>query len=115
MDRSRIGQKRLYFEQDFNKNEDYDFVIRICAKFPSDFTLVPRTIGDYYLKADGNNSILTEYASTAENNAGWPAADDSDLGHPNWCVARPHESCWQGRAKTGQCHPPAPRSGRYAG
>jgi hypothetical protein len=76
LDRSRIGQKYLYFEQDFNKNEDYDFVIRICAKFPSDFTMVPRIIGDYYLKSDGSNSILTESASTAENYAGWAAAED---------------------------------------
>jgi hypothetical protein len=37
--------------------EDYDFLLRICARYPSDFGLLKTRIGEYYYKTDGSNSV----------------------------------------------------------
>lgn len=75
LDRSRISKQHLYFEPLMNKNEDYDFLLRICAQYPSDFSLIKTYVGTYYLKTDGSNTILTASASTPANIAAWQYAE----------------------------------------
>lgn len=59
IDRSKIEPGDLYFNPDWTKLEDYHFLIRICAKYESDFHFVNKIIGDYCIKTDGSNTILT--------------------------------------------------------
>jgi Glycosyl transferase family 2 len=57
IDRSQIPADVLFDETTFSLEEDYDLLLRICARFRSDFTLVKTQIGDYYYKADGSNTV----------------------------------------------------------
>jgi hypothetical protein len=75
LDRSKISPQQLFFEPLMNRNEDYDFLIRICAQYPSDFSLVKTYIGTYYHKNDGSNTILTESASTPHHYSAWQNAE----------------------------------------
>jgi len=56
IDRSRIPEQFLFFEPYLVMEEDYDFILRICAQFPSDFSLVGTEVGEYYFKTDGSNT-----------------------------------------------------------
>ncbi|MFC4172949.1 glycosyltransferase family A protein [Microvirga sp. GCM10011540] len=56
IDRTRIPEQFLFFEPNLLLEEDYDFILRICAQFPSDFALVGTEIGEYYFKTDGSNT-----------------------------------------------------------
>lgn len=75
IDRSGIPSQHLFFEPLMNRNEDYDFLIRICAQYPSDFSLVKTYIGTYYVKNDGSNTILTESGATADGVSAWEDAE----------------------------------------
>jgi hypothetical protein len=72
-DRTRLPQD-LRFETDLARHEDYDFLLRACAAGLSDFTLMSEVIGNYYLKSDGSNSILTESAFSHVNRLQWQRA-----------------------------------------
>jgi hypothetical protein len=47
----------LFFETKMVMQEDYDWLLRVCALYESDFTLVNTRIGDYYYKTDGSNTV----------------------------------------------------------
>ena len=55
LDRSRIDPWDLAFDPTLSWEEDYDLLLRICAKYPSDFSLVTTQIGEYYFKTDDSN------------------------------------------------------------
>jgi len=57
IDRERINGEDLYFDESLTWEEDYDFLLRICAKYKSDFARIDSSIGDYYYKEDGSNTI----------------------------------------------------------
>jgi hypothetical protein len=69
IDRSRVSRQDLFFEPAMTRAEDYDFLIRLCAKYPSDFSMVKTIIGDYYYKDDGSNSILTQSSRALDTEA----------------------------------------------
>lgn len=75
LDCSKISKNFLFFDPFSNKNEDYDFLIRICANYQSEFSLRKINIGEYHLKDDGSNSILTESAANERSRAAWDAAE----------------------------------------
>lgn len=56
LDRAKIPDEFLYFDVSLKVEEDYDFLLRICSNFRSDFSLIGTQIGDYVLKNDGSNS-----------------------------------------------------------
>lgn len=53
IDRSQCPTGMLEFVTGLTMEEDYDVLLRICATFLSDFTLIETDIGDYYCKTDG--------------------------------------------------------------
>jgi Glycosyl transferase family 2 len=57
MDRSQLPDDVLSDEVTFTLEEDYDLLLRICARVQSDFSMVGTQIGDYCYKADGSNTI----------------------------------------------------------
>lgn len=75
IDRTKISESFLFFDPVSNKNEDYDFLMRICAQYQSDFSLKNTFIGEYYLKDDGSNSILTAATTNDQSRAAWAAAE----------------------------------------
>jgi len=57
IDRSQVPPDMLNFVTTMTMEEDYDVLLRICAAFVSDFTLIETDIGDYYYKTDGSNTV----------------------------------------------------------
>jgi len=57
IDRSVVSPDILSFDTTIAWEEDYDLLLKICAAYPSDFADVKKTIGDYYFKSDGSNSV----------------------------------------------------------
>lgn len=57
MDRSRIPPNLLYFEPRLTIEEDWDFLMRLCAELPADFALRKTDIGLYFYKNDGSNTF----------------------------------------------------------
>jgi hypothetical protein len=54
LDRTRIPEQFLFFEPYLVVEEAYDFLLRICAQFKSDFSLAQAGIGEYYRKIDSS-------------------------------------------------------------
>ena len=66
LDRERVSPDTLRFNTALTVEEDYDFLLRICAQHQSDFSLVGTSIGDYHYKTDGSNTVPTEGGLTGE-------------------------------------------------
>ena len=75
IDRSRISETDLRFDETLNKNEDYEFLLRVCSKYPSSFRLKEKIVGEYYLKNDGSNTVRTESGDNAGRKLQWEAAE----------------------------------------
>lgn len=73
MDRS-IVPSDLRFDPSLCRLEDYDFLLRVCAGFRSDFALMETVVADYYLKSDGSNSTLIGASATEANLREWHRA-----------------------------------------
>ncbi len=74
IDRTSIDTRDLYFDERFTRLEDYEFLIRLCAKYPVSFSHLHDFIGDYYWKDDGSNSTLVESSLTEANRKSWAEA-----------------------------------------
>lgn len=57
IDRARIGNSELKFDESFTLLEDYDFVLRLFAAHEPDFTLLDKPVCEYRIRLDGSNSI----------------------------------------------------------
>ncbi|MBM3514666.1 MAG: glycosyltransferase family 2 protein, partial [Alphaproteobacteria bacterium] len=60
VDRERVPDAALIAETSRTLEEDYDFLLRVCAATPSDFKLLGIEIGDYNFKSDGSNTVASE-------------------------------------------------------
>ena len=70
VDRAKTSEADLFFSERLHRAEDYDFLLRLCTKYKSDFSLIDTVVGDYYFKDDGSNTTeLTE--TTDERSAPW--------------------------------------------
>lgn len=75
IDTSAVPRHCLFFEPSMNRNEDYDFLLRLVAQSRADFSMIHKLIGEYYVKRDGSNTISTEYAVTPESAKAWEDAE----------------------------------------
>ena len=57
IDRDKVSSNMLSFMPSLTIEEDYDVLLRICARYPSDFSLIGTEIGYYYYKSDNSNTI----------------------------------------------------------
>jgi len=71
IDKEKIQNEKLYFDPKLSRFEDYDFLLRFCARFISDFKYITKIIGDYYYKNDGSNTILHSLSATDERRQEW--------------------------------------------
>ena len=72
LDRSRIARQDLRIDETFAALEDYEFLLRLCARYPSSFRLKDKIIGEYLLKNDGSN--INPLANSSGPSAQWQAA-----------------------------------------
>lgn len=67
IDRICVPDQFLFIEPFMTMQEDYDFLLRICAQFPSNFGLLGTDLGEYNYKTDGSNTVPTDgYLSRSE-------------------------------------------------
>ena len=71
IDRTRIDPAALHFDPDRVVDEDYDFLIRTCAEYPSSFAQKEYVVGFYGLKDDGSNTVITPGRETEARWAKW--------------------------------------------
>jgi hypothetical protein len=57
--------------------EDYDFLLRVTAKYAASFRLVDYEVGDYYLKKDGSNTSCLSWNDSAERRSSWDLAAEA--------------------------------------
>jgi hypothetical protein len=74
IDKSIIDDGDLYLDKFISRNEDYEFLMRICAAYKSSFALRQLFVGDYYLKSDGSNTV--RISETLDNKRQWDLAED---------------------------------------
>ncbi len=65
IDRSRLDDFHLYFDEDLPPSEDYDFLLRLCAAFDFDFSKVSVPVCEYRIHT--SNSIPYRYIEGADN------------------------------------------------
>jgi glycosyltransferase involved in cell wall biosynthesis len=66
IDRARLGNSELKFDESFTLLEDYDFVLRLFAAHEPDFTLLDKPVCEYRIRLDGSNSIAHTSAASPE-------------------------------------------------
>lgn len=66
IDRHQIQAQDLVFDSALTWEEDYDLLLRLCARYRSDFQLIRTPIADYYYKRDGSNSVPVNGLQSAE-------------------------------------------------
>jgi hypothetical protein len=78
IDRRKVDDHMLLFDENIDKLEDYNFLIKFCARYLSSFSLSNSVIGEYYAKNDGSNTImLTSTAKAkAKDVVAWTHARD---------------------------------------
>jgi hypothetical protein len=74
IDRAAVNSDDLYFDEELDKLEDYNFLIRCCAKYLSSFRLKDSVVGEYYAKNDGSNTIMLTSAAKARHMVAWTRA-----------------------------------------
>ncbi|MDU0343595.1 glycosyltransferase family A protein [Bosea rubneri] len=63
IDRRGAPPGELRFDEELTWEEDYEFLLRLCARVSSDFSGIGTFIGWYNFKTDGSNSIPTTAAA----------------------------------------------------
>jgi hypothetical protein len=71
IDRSNVEKHFLQFDEMINMGEDYDFLLRFCANFKSDFSLIGTFIGSYNYKNDGSNTVVVDSNAGSHKQATW--------------------------------------------
>ncbi|QCO00361.1 glycosyltransferase (plasmid) [Azospirillum argentinense] len=74
LDRSKVAAEELRFDETMTRLEDYDFLLRICAKHPADFEGLARFVGTYYWRIDGSNTVQSYGPGAEENRRQWQEA-----------------------------------------
>ena len=69
IDRSRMDSADIAFNEHLTRLEDYDFLLRTCAKYPANFAGIEKKVGVYNWKFAGNNSTITGGETVAEMTA----------------------------------------------
>ena len=71
IDRQNIDREDLFFETNLVRLEDYQFLIKFCAKYVSSFACLNEPVGCYFIRNDGTNSVLTEGSNSRANIDCW--------------------------------------------
>jgi glycosyltransferase involved in cell wall biosynthesis len=58
LDRERIAASDLYFDESFSIHEDYEFLLRMGAKYEFDFKRLGMHLCEYRIRPESTNSVL---------------------------------------------------------
>lgn len=57
IDRARLGDFQLFFDDAFSPLEGYDFLLRLCAIFKPDFSRLSIPVHEYRIRLDGSKNL----------------------------------------------------------
>lgn len=86
IDKNSISDTKLWFDEGFDKLEDYDFLIRLCAEHVSSFNLKDVIVGEYYAKNDGSNTIMLAAATQESHLLAWTRAREAIEERRQTCI-----------------------------
>lgn len=78
-DRALISLPHPTFDEALAKYEDYDFLLKICMQYRSDFEDSGVLVGDYYIKEDGSNTVITSSSYSPEARSEWTISKEAVL------------------------------------
>lgn len=63
LDRLKVDEKHIFFDEEITYEEDYNFHLRISLRYPSDFSVATEKVPAMLrtLRRDGSNSIVSEF------------------------------------------------------
>ena len=73
INKHKIDTTDLWFDENMSRNEDYHFLLRLVAKYKSDFSLVGLVIGEYCMRMDDSNTIRIT-GNDAQKDKDWEEA-----------------------------------------
>jgi hypothetical protein len=77
VDRSKISEDDLRFDARITRLEDYDFLLRVCSKYPISFATFNRCIGVYNYDIAGGNSVMHDLMpASTDNIRAWQQAQE---------------------------------------
>ena len=56
IDRVPLQGFPLYFDETFSRGEDYEFLLRVCARFEADMSQLQTPVCEYRIRTDGSNT-----------------------------------------------------------
>lgn len=75
IDRERVAPQDLQFDESMTRLEDYDFLLRLCSRYESDFKGLSQVVGIYRWRVDGGNTIIVPGApASSADEAAWAEA-----------------------------------------
>jgi hypothetical protein len=74
LDTTRISRSDLCFDESLQVLEDYEFLLRIVAKYASDFDGIDKVVGEYLWRSDGSNTTPVGAGEDDERHNTWAAA-----------------------------------------
>lgn len=75
LDRTGIDPADLYFVEHLTRFEDYHFLLRIVARYPSSLANMPQIIGEYVIKLDGSNTVIVHDQNVDSRRDEWAAME----------------------------------------
>lgn len=76
IDRSKLSDNELWFDESLSRAEDYEFLLRICAVHEASFLPYEKAVGDYFYRNDGTNTVLLTSNPGDERPFSWKTAED---------------------------------------
>jgi hypothetical protein len=75
IDRSRVQPQDLYIDTQLSRLEDYEFLLRLAAKYQLDFQACGVPVAEYRFRTDGSNSTVMFGPFDAEKRQPWIDAE----------------------------------------
>jgi hypothetical protein len=70
-DRTRIRAEDLRLDEGLPIYEDYEWQLRLGARYPVSYAMINRIIGDYRYRDDGSNTTVMRYEADAQKRNLW--------------------------------------------
>ena len=75
LDRTKIDAADLVFVEHLTRFEDYHFLLRIVARYPSSLANMSQIIGEYVIKLDGSNTVCVHGQNADSRRDEWDAME----------------------------------------